>query len=112
LTGARTTIDLYNPGAAPARVTLSATGQGRSSKSIRLTLAAHDSARADVGSPVKPGGVRALGALVVSVVADRAVVVEVDPTPALPAGARPAFSSCIGVRGPLPTCARHHVGPS
>jgi len=112
LTGARTTIDLYNPGAAPARVTLSATGQGRSSKSIRLTLAAHDSARADVGSPVKPGGVRAPGALVVSVVADRAVVVEVDPTPALPAGARPAFSSCIGVRGPLPTCARHHVGPS
>jgi len=109
--GTHTTVDLFNPNASAARVSISVRLPGRHTtiRTLRLTLPAYGSARAEVGALL--GGKRPRGRVPVAIEANRAVVAEVDPVASPPSGPAPAPSPCIGVRGPLLTCPRHHVSP-
>ena len=113
--GTHTTVDLFNPNASAARVSISVRLPGRhtTTRTLRLTLPAYGSARAEVGALL--GGRRPRGRVPVAINANRAVVAEVDPVASPPSNPSPvkgpARSYCIGVRGSLPTCPRHHVGP-
>jgi len=119
-------LDLFNAGSRTAHirvtVTIPAAGRGPRRSIARITaaltlpaggsaqIAAGDLATRLLAAPSYQRGRWDRNALAVEARADHPVVVERDPTTGAPAPRpAPVSPACIGVRGPLPLCPRHHI---
>jgi len=108
LAKAHSVVDLFNPHTVSARVTLHIRA-GWAYKTVTLTLPAYGSARTDVKTVL---GVKMMrDHVTVAIDGATSIVAEIDPVAALSASPTTPPPYCIGVHGPLQTCAQHYVKP-